>query len=233
MKKASKSQYKYAKTAFYVLLSISAFMGVIAFLGGAVFGGLSFAVLAVLFFFGARKCNAVLNVAGDPAPFSEISTSQPPERKQPTSAVQNTKKYKVAGVTFYEDNIRALAVDSPDYEMSKRELIDAGMTEEKVWKYFFAPENVELIPEDDNSEYPEAIKVVVDGQHVGYIKSGSCAHLRKVIANDGIASIDCTIGGGPYKYISVGYDDETDKETYTLEKDEINLFVHLSIAEKV
>ena len=233
MKKASKGQYKFAMTAFYVLFGFAAFMGVIATLGGAVAGGLFFVALAVLFFLGAWKCKAVLYAADDPASTPEPAKVQVANTQQASASVQNVKKYKVAGVTFHEDNILALAVETSDYGMSKRELIAADMTEEKIWKYFFAPQNVELIPDDGNPEYPEAIKVVVDGQHVGYIKAGSCAHLRKVMANDGIVDIDCTIGGGPYKYISVEHDDETDKEIYTLEKSEINLYVHLNITEKV
>lgn len=60
MKKASKGQYKFAMTAFYVLFGLAAFMGIIAILGGAVAGGLFFVALAVLSFLGARKCSATL-----------------------------------------------------------------------------------------------------------------------------------------------------------------------------
>lgn len=141
------------------------------------------------------------------------------------------KKYKVAGVTHYEDNILNLATENSCYDMSKRELIDAFMTEERVWKYEFYPSKVELIPEPDNPVDPNAIKVIVDDEHVGYIKSGSCAHLLKVINSDGIVNIDCTIGGGPYKYVSEYYDDEKDKDVYELERSSTNFFVHLEIME--
>lgn len=166
---------------------------------------------------------------------------QIPPRAVPAPAVpvdkapaqtRKVNKYKVAGVTHYVDNIMELATEDPDYNMSKRELIEEDRVRERVWKYFFAPQNVELVPEDDNPQDPKAIKVVIDGQHVGYIKSGSCAHLRKVMGQGCIEDIDCMIGGGPYKYISLEYDDEKDKEVYTLEKDSTTLFVHLNITER-
>lgn len=201
-------------------------------LGGAVGFGLFFGVLGGAFFWKAesmskqavaRKRKQNPSTAG-PAPVV-------PAVKTPGQA-QNVKKYKVAGVTHYIDNILELATEDPDYDLSKRELIAEGRVQEMVWKYFFAPQKVQLVPENNNPHDPKAIKVVVDGQHVGYIKSGSCAHLRKVMDQGGIADIDCMIGGGPYKYVALEYDDETDKEIYTLEKDETHIFVHLDITEK-
>ena len=119
-----------------------------------------------------------------------------------------------------------------DYEMSKRDLIDAGMTDERIWEYEFDPANVELIPEPENPHDPNAVKVIVDGEHVGYVKKGSCKHILKLIAENRILRIDCEIGGGNYKIVSEEYDDEKDKEVYTLVRDKTNFFVTLTIREK-
>lgn len=201
-------------------------------LGGAVGFGVFFGILGGAFFWKAESMSKQAATrkekhnppAVGPAPV--VSAAEVPAH------TQNVKKYKVAGVTHYVDNILELATEDPDYDMSKRELIAEDRVQERVWKYFFSPQKVELVPEDDNPQDPKAIKVVVDGQHVGYIKTGSCAHLRKVIDRGAIMDIDCTIGGGPYKYVSLEYDDETDREIYTLEKDETHIFVHLDITEK-
>lgn len=144
----------------------------------------------------------------------------------------NGKTYKVAGVTHYADNIMSLSLENENYFKSKRALIDEGLIDERVWQYEFYPEKVELIPEPENPEDPKAIKVIVDDEHVGYIKRGSCSHIHKLLKEDCITGISCTIGGGPYKYISEEYDDEKDKDVYILEKGETQLFVHLQIAEK-
>ena len=257
MKKASKWQYQLAKIIYYILFGFVAFFCVVSFLCGEfLIGVLSFA-LAALFFFIARKQSSIVKhydnvvpaassssispAVNAPADRSEKAEEQIPPAADPAPVVpavktpaqaQNVKKYKVAGVTHYVDNILELAAENPDYDLSKREFIAEDRVQERVWKYFFAPQKVELVPEYDNPQDPKAIKVIVDGQHVGYIKSGSCAHLRKVIDQGGIVDIDCTIGGGPYKYVALEYDDETDKEIYTLEKDETHIFVHLDITEK-
>lgn len=141
------------------------------------------------------------------------------------------KTYRVAGTSFRTGNIINLASVNTDYELTKKELIEDGMTDERIWKYEFHPSDVELVPEPDNPYDPNAIKVVVDGEHIGYIKSGSCAHLLNVIRENRILDISCRMGGGPYKYISEEYDEEKDKDVYTLERGETNLFAELTINE--
>ena len=146
-----------------------------------------------------------------------------------TSAVKKT--YRLAGTSFCLDNIMQLAIENPDYDMTKKEIIEADMTSERIWLYDFYPETVELVPEPENPHDKNAIKVLIDGLHVGYIKAGSCAHLLKIINESRIRSIECRISGGPYKIVTEEYDDEKDKDVYTLEKDECPYSVVLHIYE--
>lgn len=152
-------------------------------------------------------------------------------RNNDANKIDNTKTYHVAGIEHYKDSILNLALENDDYVKTKRELIDDFMTEERIWKYNFYPSKVELIPEHDNLYDPNAIKVIVDSEHVGYIKKGSCKHLLNVIAEGRLGDIDCTIGGGPYKYIYEDYDDNGNKK-YEMERDEINFSVVLYIVER-
>lgn len=146
------------------------------------------------------------------------------------STLPHDKTYHLTGVDHYRDNILNLALENDDYSKSKRELIDDFMTEERIWKYNFYPSEVDLVPEPDNLYDPNAIKVIVDNEHVGYIKKGSCKHLLKVIAEGRLGNIDCTIGGGPYKYIYEEYDDNGN-EKYEMERDEVSFAVVLHIVE--
>lgn len=215
-----------------VLAAMVAFLGFLLAVGGMVFLGLcfiGFGALMIYVVISSKKRNAPSSHA--PAPSAENVAPAAVVPFAESSQAEKVKTYKVAGVTQYVDNIMNLATLNPYYGMSKRELVDEGMTGEKVWQYDFYPEKVQLEPEPDNAFDPNAIKVIVDGEHVGYIKSGSCAHLLKVIKENRIVSIRGTIGGGAYKYVSEEYDDEKDKEVYTLEKDSINYFVHLEISE--
>lgn len=217
-------------TKFYRIilrvLGVAFFLfGTLAFFVPWLLGGVLSYAAGVLLFLKAKSIDKQ-------APAKNEVQIPPTADPAPIAPAQNVKKYKVAGVTHYVDNILELAVEDPSYQMTKRELIEEDRVEEKVWKYFFAPEKVELVPEENNPQDPKAIKVVVDGRHVGYIKSGSCAHLRKVIEQGGIADIDCMIGGGPYKYVIAEEDEETGKVTYSIDEDETHIFVHLNITEK-
>lgn len=180
----------------------------------------------------SKKADAEQEAASVKAEAREGARILEERRKQAEAAEGNVKPYRVAGVTHYEENILSLGEENPDYDSSKSELVDCGLIGERVYKYIFHPQSVELQPEPDNPNDPNAVKVIVDGEHVGYVKAGSCAHIKKVLARDGIARIKCEIGGGPYKRVDEDYDDETEKETYTLEKDSSPLFVHLKITEK-
>lgn len=164
-------------------------------------------------------------------PLHSDSDVKPALAERPSNTTSKSKTYKVAGVTFRSEQIKKLGIENEDYFKSKRGLIEAGLTDERVWKYEFYPETAELEPEPDNPEDPNAIKVLVDGEHVGYIKRGSCAHIRKILDNNEISNITCTIGGGPYKCVTEEYDEEQEDDVLILEKGETNFFVHLQITE--
>lgn len=181
--------------------------------------------------FGVNQMEPTPTEVFNQEPDEPAAHDQTSETMEPDGYVVRT--YHVAGTTFHEFEILSLSTENPNYEMSKRDLIDAGMTDEKIWEYEFAPSDVKLVPEPENPHDPNAVKVVVDGEHIGYIKKGSCKHILKLIAEDRILKIDCEMGGGNYKIVSEDYDDEKDKEVYTLERDKTNYFVVLTIREKI
>lgn len=169
--------------------------------------------------------------AGEPAQVEEPAQAE--EQPATAASVETVKTYKVAGVTHYEKNIMHFAEENEVYSYTKKELVDSwtGLDEEKIWKYEFSTPTIELVPEPDNAYDPNAIKVMADGLHVGYIKAEDCAHLLECIREQRISRISCWIGGGPYKLLIEDYDIDKDKQVFTLERDKINLFVHLSVTE--
>ena len=155
--------------------------------------------------------------------------AEQPEPKEPVPGVKK-ETHKVAGVSFRQDALKALGTKNPDFTKTKKQLQDEDLTEECIYEYIFAPKKVELVPDPDNpySENGNATKVVVDGQHIGYIKSGSSAHVSKLLREDRIQQVECFIGGGKSKMLT--WDD--DEERYTMETDEIGLFARLTITTK-
>ena len=99
-------------------------------------------------------------------PAAPVALSSMEESKTASSPSSLGKTYRLTGVEYYEENLLNLACENNDYNMSKRELIDCFMTEERIWKYNFYPTKVDLVPEPENPYDPNAIKVIVDGEHV-------------------------------------------------------------------
>ena len=171
-----------------------------------------------------RKPEATTPVPEAAAP--KVITATP----APTSTI---KTYKVTGLSHYEDNILAMRIENEDFQLSRQELIDDDRVDERVWEYEFFPIRAELVPEPDNPHDPKAIKVLVDDQHVGYIKEGSCAHLLKVMAEGRVEKINVEIGGGRYKILHLVDCTEDGKDVYELDRDAVPLYVHLSIVETI
>lgn len=168
---------------------------------------------------------AEIPVAEKPAP-AEI-----PVVEKFTQPMESFKTYKVTGIYRRLENIMGLAEENEEYGYSKKRLIEEDLTDERIWKYSFHPWSAVLVPEPDNPYDPNAIKVLVNGIHVGYIKAGSCAHLLKVIREERIGQIQIIMGGGPYKQLERDYNENGD-EVYTLERGDIHYYVHLKIKEK-
>lgn len=128
------------------------------------------------------------------------------------------ERHKVAGTSYHLDAIMELAEDNPDYDMTKREIIDAGMEEERIYQYTFPDSPVELVDDPGNEQDPNAIKVLVAGQHIGYIKRGSTGRIHKLQRSGRVLGITAEIYGGRYKVVrSV---EEYQMQHYEMDRDE-------------
>lgn len=175
------------------------------------------------------KLAIAIRTANDAASAPALQSASTTKAKRITN--ENEKTYRVTGTSHYVTAIEALSQSNPQYGMNKSELISAGLAENVIYKHLFAPHRVEVIPEPDNPKDPNAIKVVIDGAHVGYIKAGSCTHLLKAINGNRIEQIRCEIGGGPYKcYSDTSGVDE--KPSYELDEGAAPYWVTLFITER-
>ena len=130
-----------------------------------------------------------------------------------------------------------LAKENPLYKLDKAAILKQGLTNTAIHKYIFADGPTELVQEPDNPHDPNAIKVVVAGQHIGYIKAGSCAHLNKVINEGRVEKVICRIYGGPYKGAFQDIDELNDagftgKPTYKMETGSEDIQAEIRVIEK-
>jgi hypothetical protein len=131
--------------------------------------------------------------------------------------------HRVAGPSYHRDEIEALGTYNVDYDMTAAEIRDSYDEWDRVYEYVFDPSGVELVPEPENEHDNNAIRVVIDGHHVGYIKHGSNAHIRKLMNENRIVEISAEIGGGKYKQL----DDEGH-----VTKDQTEYYVKLDLKVK-
>lgn len=183
----------------------------------------------------AKQAGAPTVPVAKPAavPESKSKSHTAEEPAQVPSADFTNKTYRVTGIDHYTDNLLELAVPNSNYDMTKKEIIDSGMTDQDIWEYEFYPSKLELQPEPDNPHDPNAIKVLLDDKLVGYIKSGSCKHLLNVINQDRFMGASCKIGGGKYKRVDEEYDYDKDKDVYTLDKGDKKFSIVLTVKEKI
>lgn len=147
--------------------------------------------------------------------FKKKSVPVVPEPVKPSKPAISTKteNFKVAGISFHMDDImEKLAYENENYNLAKKQIIDDYMYDEKIFRYDFPVGKVELIPEPDNEHDKNAIKVVVDGVHIGYIKNGNCSHVKNLLSSGRVTSIDCSIYGGDFKMVYENSDDEYELE---------------------
>lgn len=143
--------------------------------------------------------------------------------------IPKTEHHNISGTSYRQKEIKSLGFENDDYSLSKKEIIEYGLEDENIYQLSFSPTSIQLIEEPENKHDSNAVKVIADGVHVGYIKKGSCVHIKKLINENKISKITADIHGGKFKRVSSEYDMYTDKETYELEHGKTDFFVSLNI----
>lgn len=175
----------------------------------------------------------VCRLCGSEIPFSEAKTidkrtgycasctrrlEKMPAKPEAETAAQTPKteqhNFRLAGTTFCEEVFEALAEENADYSMNKKEILEDSMEDERIYRYIWPTKTAELVPDPSNPEDPKAIKVMVDGQRIGFIKRGQTKEVRKLIDSGRILFVNAYMDGGDYKIVTGDEDDG-----YTLEKD--------------
>lgn len=153
----------------------------------------------------------------EPDPVNEEPPAPAPGPEKPK---YKSYSFRVAGISKRQRTITAnLLTESSDYEATKKELVEIGMTDEHIYKYIPDVLDAELVPEPENPHDPNAVKVIVDNIHVGYVPAEKAEKVKKLLDTKQICDVSCEFYGGPYKIITEDYDLEKNKEVYTVERE--------------
>ena len=131
--------------------------------------------------------------------------------------------FKVHGISFREKAIiKELADENDDYFLTKSELIDYGMICDRIYKYKIISNKIDLLPEDNNPHDENAVKVIADNVHIGYVPASKAKRVRRILEKENIVSITCDFYGGPYKDID-SYYTISGNEKYELSTGDMNI----------
>lgn len=150
---------------------------------------------------------------------ADEAASKAAAAKAPAKPRATFERHKVAGTSYHLDAIMELAQENPDYDLTKREIIDDDLTNERIYQYTFTDGPVELVDDPDNEHDPNAIKVLIAGQHIGYIKRGSTGRVHNLQRAGRVLGVTAEIYGGKYKVVTCD-EDYDGTEHYDLIKDE-------------
>ena len=196
------------------------------------FGGIIFIPIGILFLYLASKYKKIQNEL-DKAASTTCSTidsdthlqkinTQPVDNVVAQQAVNtsrnksddisvgnyNTEEFHVSGTSFRENEIESIGIENYEFDYSRKDFLEIFSEGQRIYKYLFAPKSVVLEEEPDNKYDKNAIKVIIDDVHVGYIKKEDCTHVKQLIDSKNIISIDATISGGKYRCYYEDYDDD-------------------------
>ncbi len=133
--------------------------------------------------------------------------------------------FRVAGTTYRIEALESILTENQEYRKKKSTLLEDYDDEDRVWRYLpHYSTDVKLVDEPDNPNDPNAIRVEVDGIHIGYIKKESTSQVRSLMKNPG-AKLSLETTGGQYKEIC-----EDEDGNKSLWYDKINLGAKLTIS---
>lgn len=176
-----------------IVLSILLILMSLLLLVASPVGGVAGLVVGIaLLYTGLKRRKA--NKEQPPVPNPVVSASKivTPVTQKPKTNKSFRFKCPVVGLRYREENVINLLYENDDYNDPDGD--------GRVYKYDFYDGSALLEPEPTNKYDSNAIKVIVDGEHIGYIPSEKCNKVKELIKEPYTASV--SVSGGPYKELN-------------------------------
>lgn len=137
------------------------------------------------------------------------------------------EKVKITGTSHYADNIKSLMFENADYSLSNKELLDSYYDGDDIPEYISSAKHVDLVPEPENKYDSNAVRCDIEGVKVGYVKRGSCSHIKNLLASPDFKYV--MIDKFIYGKVKHVYSDDNGK-THIEKREYESPVVHLLIA---
>ena len=112
------------------------------------------------------------------------------------------KVLSVTGTGHYEENILKLMVENPDFKLGPKALKEQYDDADVIPKLIPGYIQVVLEPEPDNQYDPNAVKVLMNGLLVGYVKKESCSQVKELLNKKDFKAEVKSIQIGKFKQIN-------------------------------
>lgn len=112
------------------------------------------------------------------------------------------KVLSVTGTKHYEENILKLMVENPDFKLGPKALKEQYDDADVIPKLIPGYIQVVLEPEPDNQYDPNAVKVLMNGLLVGYVKKESCSQVKELLNKKDFKAEVKSIQIGKFKQIN-------------------------------
>ena len=110
--------------------------------------------------------------------------------------------HTVAGIGYYQDNLKKLACKNSDWSKSVAELKAEDKLHEKIYRYNYINKPIKLVYEPENENDPNAIMILIAGEKVGYVFADETAHIKDILENHEVKYISAFVHGGEYKVVN-------------------------------
>lgn len=140
-----------------------------------------------------------------------------------------------AGMEHYMDALMNLAAEDLNYTCTKKEMRDFLLVNRRIYQYKFNVTSIDLVPEPENPHDRNAVKIVLDGHHVGYIRSSEASGSADLFNSERVKRVQVSIQGGKYKVLlgdGTFFDGSEPLSEFRMEKDEapFSIKIYLDIA---
>lgn len=142
-----------------------------------------------------------------PLPRSGAAVARPAQPEK--SKTLQKEHFYVAGVYHHKTALKALAKANPDWRKSGKTLVAEGKAGEEIYHYLYADRPVKLVFEPNNAYDPHAIKVLVAGEHIGYVPEDENLHIGDILRRHDVKYLYARFHGGEVKLVSENGDTVT------------------------
>ena len=124
------------------------------------------------------------------------------KEQQPQDESKLVKEdFKVLGAYYHPNEIKRLQTPNPEYKKSAKTLLAEGKVNQRIYRYNYVTKPV-TIAVDDGSVYRKgALKVIIAGQHIGYISDQDRDHVKSILDTKSVKYVTASIIGGGHKAV--------------------------------